>query len=93
MPTITRVRKDPASNGTHRHIVGVCSTANVFYTNRQVVDSINSGEFWQTQASDGSYARIKPLMYCPATSCLHKPYITTSPDDSTANNLENLPSC
>jgi len=95
MTYVTRVRKEWSGTGTtqHEHLVGVCPELGGFKTNQQVVDSITSGEEWRTKAGDGSSARIKPMTYCPHGTCIHKPYITTAPDHSTANNLENLPRC
>lgn len=92
MQTVDKVRKETAANGSHKHIEGVCTTDGVHHTRAQVVASINGGEDWHTSAG-GARARIKPLSFCPAPACLAKPYITTAPDHTTANNLENLPPC
>lgn len=92
MPTATKARKELSSDGTHRHIEGVCTADGTHYTRRQVVDGINRGEAWVT--SDGrNTAKIKEMKYCPAAACLATPYITTAPDQTTTNNLENLPAC
>jgi hypothetical protein len=90
--TVTRTRKEPAAGGSHDHIKGVCTTANVHYTRKEVVDSISAGNSWVTSAG-GKTAVIKPVSYCPAFGCLASPYITTAPDHSTENNLEELPAC
>jgi hypothetical protein len=92
MTTVTQVRKEPASDGIHQHIKGVCTTTNDYYTRKQVVDSINAGEVWETSGG-GSRARIKVIPYCPYGTCLTSPYITTAPDHTTSNNLDNLPPC
>lgn len=92
MKTVTKVRKETSTDGTHRHIEGVCTSDGTHHTRAHVVDSINAGEAWYTSGG-GSQARIKPLTYCPAQGCPAKPYITTAPDHVTANNLENLPPC
>ncbi|HTE83895.1 MAG TPA: DUF3892 domain-containing protein [Dehalococcoidia bacterium] len=90
--TVTHTRKELSADQTHRHIEGVCTSSGLHYTRRQVVDSINLGNTWITDAA-GRTAVIKPMAYCPAAGCLATPYITTAPDHSTANNLENLPPC
>ena len=92
MPTVTKVRKEWSQDGTHRHIEGVCTTAGSHYTRKEVVDGINRGEDWHTSAG-GATAKIKPMRYCPAGTCLASPYITTAPDHTRQNNLDNLPEC
>lgn len=91
MPTVTRVRKE-ATNDGHRHIEGVCTTDGVHYTRAQVVDGINRGEDWHTYFG-GQRAQIRPIRFCPRPACIAAPYITTRPDNSLDNNLENLPEC
>jgi hypothetical protein len=90
--TVTKTRKELSADGSHRHIEGVCTTTGVHYTRREVVASINAGNVWMTSAG-GSTAVIKPISYCPASGCFATPYITTAPDHTTTNNLENLPPC
>jgi hypothetical protein len=92
MPIVTRVRKELSADGTHRHIQGVCTDGGVYYTRQRVVEGIQNHENWQTYGG-GRYAQIKPLSYCPAANCIAKPYITTHPDHTVANNLDNLPQC
>jgi hypothetical protein len=89
--TVTRVRKERATDGTHEHIAGVC-TASGYYTRRQVVDSINGGSTWKTSAS-GYSATITPMNYCPKANCYASPYIKTNPNSSEKDNLENLDRC
>lgn len=92
MPTVTKVRKETSEDGSHRHIEGVCTTDGAHHTRRQVVESIARGNVWVTSAG-GNTATIRPITYCPAPRCLATPYITTRADNSTDNNLENLPPC
>lgn len=92
MPTVTKVRKETSSDGTHHHIEGVCTEGGTYYTRKQVVDGIDGGQAWETSGG-GKTARIKKLTYCPASGCYATPYITTAPDHTTQNNLENLPAC
>lgn len=90
--TVTHVRKETSADGTHEHIEGVCTDADVHYTRRQVVDSINAGNTWQTSAG-GYKAVIEPITYCPRTGCYATPYIRTNPDSTKKDNLENLDRC
>jgi len=92
---VTKVRKESSGSGAnrHEHIVGVCLTLGDFRSNQQVWDSMDSGEQWWTRGSDQSSARIRKLTYCPHPSCVHKPYLTTAPDHTRINNLDNLPPC
>jgi len=89
---VTKVRKELSSDGTHRHIEGVCTTAGTHYTRRQVVDSIRAGNTWSTSA-DGYTATIETIEFCPKTGCLATPYIKTKPDSTKKDNLENLDAC
>lgn len=88
--TVTKVRKELSSDGSHRHIEGVITSANVHYTRREVVDSINAGNTWQTSAG-GYTAVIHTLSYCPRANCYATPYIATNPNSTKLDNLENLP--
>lgn len=92
MPTVTKVRKETSSDGSHRHIEGVCTTDGVHHTRKEVVDSIARGNAWVTSAG-GHSAPIRPINYCPAPACIAAPYITTRPDTARDDNLENLPPC
>jgi hypothetical protein len=89
---VTKVRKELSSDGTHRHIEGVCTNAGVHYTRREVVNSINSGNKWKTSAN-GYEAVIEPIQYCPKPGCTATPYIRTNPDSTKKDNLENLDPC
>jgi uncharacterized protein DUF3892 len=86
--TVTKVSKVQA-NG-HRHLSGVYADYGVHYTRQQVVDSIDNGNTWKTSAG-GYTATIRKVTYCPTGSCMTSPYITTNPDSTTLDNLENLP--
>jgi hypothetical protein len=92
MPVVTRVKKEPAADRAHMHIVGVCTADGGYYTRAQVVAGLDRGESWTTYGG-GMSARIKKILYCPRAGCYVSPYITTAPDYSTANNLDNLPPC
>jgi Protein of unknown function (DUF3892) len=92
MPVVTRVRKERSSDGTHEHIAGVCTMENYYYTRGQVVTGIDAGQDWKTFGG-GQYAVIHKITYCRAAGCYLSPYITTAPDHTTANNLDNLPLC
>jgi hypothetical protein len=88
--TVVKVRKETSSDGSHRHIEGVITSAGVHYTRREVVNSIDAGDTWRT-SSGGYTARIEKMSYCPRGSCLATPYIKTKPDSTGLDNLENLP--
>ena len=92
MPTVTGTRKELSSDGSHRHIAGVCTTDRLYYTRAQVVAGLDRGELWETFGG-GARARIRKIQFCPHGSCLLSPYITTAPDHTAANNLDNLPPC
>jgi hypothetical protein len=51
------------ANGSHRQIEGVCTTADVHYSRRGIVDTA-AGNAWKTTA-DGYEAVIEPIRYCP----------------------------
>ncbi|XYH94656.1 DUF3892 domain-containing protein [Sorangium sp. So ce1128] len=91
---VTKVRKQTVTNkdGTsHEHIVGVVTNIGIFYTNKAVVDSIDAGHDWYTEVDKEPRAKIKKLKSCSRSGCTHSPYLTTNPDHTTRNNLENLP--
>jgi hypothetical protein len=92
---VTKVRKENSTGtgGTpHEHIVGVITDSGVYYKNQQVADSIDAGNEWYTQVPGEPNAKIKKLARCShASGCSHKPYLTTEPDHTKKNNLENLP--
>jgi len=92
VPVVNGVHKEQASSGTHQHIAEVC-VGSTHYTRAQVVSGLDSGESWKTQGRDGTQARIKKITYCPAVGCMLTPYITTEPDHTKTNNLDNLPAC
>lgn len=89
---VTKVRKELSADRTHQHIEGVCTTAGVHYTRKEVVTSIDAGHTWKTSA-DGYEAVIEKMTYCPHASCLATPYIKTHPDSTKKDNLENLDLC
>jgi hypothetical protein len=90
---VTKVRKEWSDQGgRHEHIEGVCTTSGAHYTRRQVLDSIHAGDSWVTSAQ-GRDAVIRPISECHAPGCHAAPYITTRPDNSKDDNLENLPRC
>lgn len=86
---VTKVSKENAKIGSHQHIVGVVTDGGQRFSNQQVIDSIKQGSDWYTSVKDVQPAKIKPTDSCP--NCSHKPYLTTAPDHTAKNNLENLP--
>jgi hypothetical protein len=87
MHQIVRVRKVSSfAGGYHEHIGAVqLSTGQVLSVN-DVIAAIRNGTGFYTMAG-GSQARV----YVPHCHRCRTPYITTSPDGTTANNLDNLP--
>jgi hypothetical protein len=90
--TVTHVRRELSDDRSHRHIEGVCTTADIHYSRMQVVDSINDGNTWRTSAGDRS-ALISVVSSCHRPNCQASPYLRTNPDSNTQDNLENLPDC
>ncbi|WP_437775941.1 DUF3892 domain-containing protein [Sorangium sp. So ce1097] len=91
---VTKVRKQAVASkdgAYHEHIVGVVTNLDIFYTNKEVSDSIDAGHDWYTAVDKEPRAKIKKLRFCSGSGCLHSPYLTTNPDHTTRNNLENLP--
>lgn len=90
---VNKVRKQAAKtkSGSHEHIVGVLTTDGIFHSNADVVASIGRGNSWQTDVVGEPKAKITKRGFCPHSDCYHAPYITTAPDHTTKNNLENLP--
>lgn len=92
MPTVTRVRKELSADGTHWHITGVCTEDGQHHSRADVAAAIDAGEAWFS--SDGeSSVRIRTIVSCPMPPCSASPYLTTSPEHSASNNLENLERC
>jgi len=90
--TVTKVRKERSTDGSHQHLEGVCTDAPKHYTRKEVVDSINAGNVWKTSA--GAYtAVITTMPKCPVSGCSATPYIKTNPDSTKQDNLEKLPPC
>lgn len=89
---VTKVRKEPSSDGTHRHIKGVCTEGGTYYSRKEVVDSIDAGNTWKTKA-DSKEATITKLANCFRANCDATPYIKTDPDSTKKDNLENLDEC
>lgn len=92
MPRVTRVHKEASSDGTHKHIAGVCTDDNYYYTRAQVVASLDAGQLWESYGGMRK-APIEKIRFCPARDCLLSPYIRTVPDSYAADNLDNLPAC
>ena len=92
MIVVTKVRKERSLSGTHDHIEGVCTATGDHYTRAEVVAGLDRGEDWHTSAG-GATAEIRKIETCPHPGCLLTPYITTEPDHTTSNNLDNLPIC
>lgn len=89
---VTKIRKELSSDGTHRHIEGVCTEDGTHYTRKQVAESIAAGNTWKTKA-DGYEAIIGVIQYCPRDRCPATPYLRSNPNSTKKDNLENLDEC
>lgn len=92
MPVATKVRKEMSADGSHEHVEGLCTVFGTYVTRAYVAGRIDVGEDWYSSAA-GRSARIRRLARCPRAGCPTSPYLTTAPDHTAANNLENLPRC
>jgi hypothetical protein len=90
MYTVVRVRKEWSDDHSHRHLEGVLTAANIYYSCQEVASSIDAGDTWNTSV-DGYTATISVQGYCPEPTCKAKPYLKTHPDSYDLDNLENLP--
>jgi hypothetical protein len=84
---VTHVRKETVPAG-HKHIAQVKVDGGVVYSRLQVVESITSGTTWITSAA-GASAPVRVTDRCPHGCTI--PYITTAPDGTKVDNLDNLP--
>jgi hypothetical protein len=92
VPIVTRVRKELSTDGTHWHIEGVCTAEGQRYSRADVAARIDGGESWLSRGG-GTDVPIRTTVSCPMPPCAASPYLTTAPDHTAANNLENLPRC
>ena len=94
MPKIaTHVRMEPTkSGGNHEHISGVCTKDGTFHTRKELIDSLDAGTVWKTEAK-GQSAAIRKIAKCKHAGCTLTPYVTTDADDKAPDNLDNLPHC
>jgi Protein of unknown function (DUF3892) len=91
---VTNVRMGASDQGgRHEHIVGACVSDGRIFERRRIVDSIRAGDRWVTRVPGAPDAIIHPIATCPHVGCLANPYITTSPDGTKRNNLDDLPRC
>lgn len=92
MTIVTMVRKELSDDRSHEHIEGVCTADRTHYTRMHVANRIDGGEEWYSSGG-GTLARVRKVAKCPKPACYAVPYLTTEPDNTTLNNLENLPRC
>ncbi len=88
---VTKVRKEPAASQPHKHIVGVVTETGEYFTVQQVLESLRRGDGWWTAAPGEPEAEILPAKTCSKAWCLHGPYLTSTPGESLASDLERLP--
>lgn len=85
--TINAVRKEPAAVPVaHQHIAAVRLTNGSTLTRAQVIAHINAGDTFTTVGDPQGRVYVHACPYCHSGD-----YITTHPDGTTTNNLDNLP--
>jgi Protein of unknown function (DUF3892) len=92
MPVVTGTRKETSADRTHRHIVGVCLADGSYHSRAEVLTGLERGEAWTTRMG-ASTGRITKIAFCPRSGCYLGPYMTTAPDATARNHLDNLPPC
>jgi hypothetical protein len=85
--TINAVRKDPAVVPVaHRHIAAVRLTSGQSLMRAQVIAYIRAGDTFTTVGDPPGRVHVHACPYCHSGD-----YITTHPDDTITNNLDDLP--
>lgn len=92
MSVVHGVRREASVSGSHSHVAGVCTDSGAYLSRAELLTALDGGELWFTEA-DGRRARIRTTRHCHAPGCSLTPYVTTEPDHTVANDLENLPAC
>lgn len=77
MPLVTGIRTQRSFDLSHDHIVGVWTSEGAFRTNRQVVESMQRGEVWD---STGGAAKVRMgwIRWCPGMNCRESPYLIST---------------
>jgi hypothetical protein len=88
--TVTAIRREPASDGSHHHIAGLVTNQGAYWPRASVVSSITHGDEWRTGAGPIT-ATICLVSRCPRGTCTSHPYVATNPHSTRLDNLENLP--
>lgn len=88
--TVTAIRREPAPDGSHRHIAGLITTQGTYWPRAQVVSSITHGDVWRTGTGRVS-ATVCLASRCPRGTCNGHAYVMTNPYSTQLDNLENLP--
>lgn len=93
MYLVKKVRKETVhANGCeHEHIVGVITSAGVYYSNERVASSIAASDEWLTDAEASPRTRIEVVGYCPASDCYHRPYLCARAGSEGRDRLDELP--
>lgn len=88
---VTKVRKVPAANQAHKHIVALVTDGGEVHTVQQVLESLARGDRWSTAVPGEPEAEIMRIPTCTKAWCIHGPYLTSTPGESLASDLERLP--
>ena len=87
---VVAVDKEQSLGRNHEHIAAVCTSDRSKYSRAQVIASVNAGNDWYTSAG-GRSAKIIVVSQCGR--CNLAPYIRTTADSTTTDNLLSLPAC
>jgi Protein of unknown function (DUF3892) len=87
---VVAVDKEQAPGRSHEHVAAVCTSDRIKHSRSQVISSINAGNDWYTSAG-GRSAKIAVVSQCGR--CNLAPYIRTTADSTTTDNLLSLPAC
>lgn len=85
--TINAVRKEPAAAPiVHQHIAAIRTTTGQTMSRAEVIRKISLRDTFTTVGNPRGRIYVHPCPYCHSGD-----YITTHPDHTTTNNLDNLP--
>ena len=85
-------RREPAADGSHSHVTGVCVPRGLYYSRDEVIASLARGDVWELSGT-GDPARLTLLAACPAEECDLSPYVTSVQADGAQATLETLEGC
>ena len=84
------VRREPAADGSHDHVAGVCAPRGLYYSRAELVASIRRGDVWELPAH-GEPVTVVLTDRCPR--CEVSPYVATARASLSQPTLESLADC